>query len=92
MIRKILVCDRCGTVTEVAYRIKTFTITADDVAERRVDRDVLRAQLDRFFLRRVASGIRKTVFFRRAEDLRQVQRVQIRADAGVGHGDDRFLP
>lgn len=34
MIRKILVCDRCGTVTEVAYRIKTFTITADDVAER----------------------------------------------------------
>lgn len=34
MIRKILVCDRCGTVTEVAYRIKTFTVTADDVAER----------------------------------------------------------
>ena len=34
MIRKILMCDRCGTVTEVAYRIKTFTITADDVAER----------------------------------------------------------
>ena len=34
MIRKILVCDRCGAVTEVAYRIKTFTVTADDVAER----------------------------------------------------------
>ena len=34
MIKQILVCDRCGTVTEVAYRIKTFTVTADDVAER----------------------------------------------------------
>lgn len=34
MIRKILVCDRCGIVTEVAFRIKAFTVTADDVAER----------------------------------------------------------
>lgn len=34
MIKQILMCDRCGAITEVAYRIKMFTITPDDTIER----------------------------------------------------------
>lgn len=33
MIKQILVCDRCGAETQIAYRIKAFPISADDTSE-----------------------------------------------------------
>lgn len=33
MIKQILVCDRCGCETQIAYRIKAFPISADDTSE-----------------------------------------------------------